>query len=540
MGLHGLWKDKGGKGMFPRICVGVIIFLLGLIGSIRAAEVIYVVNGETYSLDCYEIPLQVSVANPKILDISVDGKEVLLTGKNPGRTNVIIVGQHGEKVKYEVIVWEEDLESLYKKLEKILLAIGLKDKLDITVDKENGLLILSGTVFSRDEMDKIEQAVAALDTKLLVNLVHMADVKDSIRLSLNVLEVGTDLNQGLGISWPQELRLTAIGQDIEDESGNGLPFSRGAIRFNIWERNDLSILIRALETNHKGKVLARPNIMATNGKSAKIVVGGEIPIVTYEDNSANVEYRPYGVILNMLPRLIRNGLELKIKCEVSDIDPVHSTTVNVATDTTNAVFSVPAFLSRRAETVVTLKDGQTVVIGGLLQKKRGESRSMLFGLSKLPIIGEFFKSRDISSSESELVITITPEIVKLVPYRKKITSSRSSKVEESVKEKTVSSQKVFSERSTEEIIRSYVKPILDRIRKKVKECPTLHAKGKVLVSIKVSKDGKVENIIIKKSTGDKRLERIALNIIRDIQPLPPLPKGSNLETIWLDLPFVFQ
>ena len=519
--------------MISRLCAGMI-GLLFVMSPFAQAGILYLVKGETIPLKLEEVPAQISISNPAVLDVTVDETDVLLTGKESGRTDLVIVGSDGQEMEYEVVVWEEDVELQYKKLKRILSVLGLDKTVRLKLDKENGLILLSGTVFSDEEMNRVEQAVSALGSQVLVNLVHQADVKDSIRLSLNVLEVGTDLNQGLGISWPQELRLTAIGQDVEDESGNGLPFSRGAIRFNIWERNDLSILIRALETNHKGKVLARPNIMAANGKPAKIVVGGEIPIVTYEENTATVEYRPYGVILDMRPTIIREGLELKIKCEVSDIDPVHSTTVNIATDTTNAVYSVPAFISRQAETEITLKDGQTVVIGGLLQRKKGENRSALFGLSKLPILGEFFKSKDITSSETELVITITPEILSLVAGGgiKEVSKDGSS-------DNLTSAQATESELGIR-TIDEYAKYVLQKVREELRWYPFVEARGKVVVSLKVRGDGSVENVVIKESPGDKRLERIALNIARDIQPLPPLPEGTDLDVIWLDLPFVFQ
>ncbi len=519
--------------MISRLCAGVI-GLFFLMAPFAQAGVLYLVKGETVPLKLEEVPTQISISNPAVLDVTVDETDVLLTGKESGRTDLVIVGSDGQERKYEVVVWEEDVELQYKKLKRILSALGLDKKVSLKLDKESGLLLLSGTVFSHEEMNRVEQAVSALGSQVLVNLVHEASVKDSIRLSLNVLEVGTDLNKGFGISWPQELRLTAIGQDVEDESGNGLPFSRGAIRFNIWERNDLSILIRALETNHKGKVLARPNIMAANGKPAKIVVGGEIPIVTYEDNTASVEYKPYGVILDMTPTIIREGLDLKIKCEVSDIDPVHSTTVNIATDTTNAVYSVPAFVSRQAETEITLKDGQTVVIGGLLQRKKGENRSALFGLSKLPIIGEFFRSKDITSSETELVITITPEILGLV------SQGDVGEVSEYKAGKAAGSSQDGEDGPAIKDIEDYAKYVLRKVREELRRYPLVDAKGKVVVSLKVREDGSVENVVIKESPGDKRLERIALNIARDIQPLPPLPEGTDLDVVWLDLPFVFQ
>ncbi len=496
-------------------------------------ETIYLVRDGTKSIPLPQSVTSVSVENPKIVDVNVDENTLLLTGLEAGRTKVIVEDSTAVKPKtYEVVVWEQDIDLVADRLRQVLKGLGLAKKIKFKVDKEQGVIYLSGTVYDEDEMKLVEQAITSCGSDVIINLVKKDYAKDSIRLKLNVMEVATNLARGLGITWPQEVGFTAPGGNEIDTSGNGMTF-RDTIRFNIWERTDVTLLVRALEQQNKGRVLAHPNILALNGEEAEIVVGGEVPIITYKEGDPTVEFKPYGVVLKMTPTIIRNGIELKVECEVSAIDEATSTNVSIATDTTTTVYRVPGFKVRRAKTILTIKDGQTLVLGGLIKKSDVKDVSQIPGLANLPILGEFFKSRERKKEDMELVITISPEIVPLSPKKRpkvspKVVSSQSRKEEVVPAVKPIVS------------LSDYAKVVQEKVRKAIRNFDARGKKGRVVVSIKIDSKGNIASIRIKESSNDKVTDRLAVNFLRDLQPFPPLPKGAGVDTLWLDIPIIFK
>ncbi len=510
------------------------VFLSVLVGY---AEKMYLVVGKTKVVDCPPDLKTVDIDDPEVVDVTIDEDKLLFTGKKVGEAMVVLTSSREEKQSYEIIVWERDIDRIAKRLGSALKNLGLGGNFKIKIDRDEGLIYLTGTVYTKDEMALVDQALSSCPSDVIVNLVKKNYTEDSVRLQLNVLEVGSSLARGLGIIWPQELRISSWGNEVYDESGNGVTLP-DTIRFNIWHRSDVDFLLKALESHTQGKVLARPNILALNGEKAEITIGGEIPIISYEDNNAVVTYRSYGVILKMKPTIIRDGIRLEVECEVSDIDRNNGTSVSVANDNQSAIYNVPGFLVRKAKTVLSIKDGGTLVIGGLMKNKRGKSYTGLPGLSKLPIIGEFFKSSDTNNEDMELVITITPKIVHLregVDNKRKILSSD---IEEMNEEGTDLLEKVPK---TIEDYKEYVREKIGKVIKKVfANADDHYTSGRVLLALKLDHDGKVVKISFRKIEGENKqvLRRMALNLIRDAQPFLPLPQ--DLEVLWVDVPLVFD
>lgn len=246
-----------------------------------------------------------------------------------------------------------------------------------------------------------------------VTMVNVVEVDSSIARQVMVRAQVIDMDKHalkqFGIDWGR-----VVGAGVEDQ-----PFligQAGAGPFDLFGGGEILRLdpigarVRALEQQNKAKVLAEPNLLVLDGREATMLVGGEIPIPVVQSTQAaggmgvSVEYKEFGVRLKVLPNITgEDRLQLKIMPEVSSLDFANAVVFSG--------FEIPALRTRRAETTVNLKDGQSLIIGGLLQSETSKLVKKIPLLGDLPIIGELFKSRRFENNETELVIIITPQII---------------------------------------------------------------------------------------------------------------------------------
>jgi pilus assembly protein CpaC len=166
------------------------------------------------------------------------------------------------------------------------------------------------------------------------------------------------------------------------------------------------VLVQALEEKGLARRLAEPNLIALSGERASFLAGGEVPIpVSSDDNRISVDYKEYGVRLNFTPVVLDDGLiNLKLEPEVSQVDE----SVRVST----GAISVPSFITRRASTSIEVRDGQSFAMAGLLQTTHTKNQEQLPWLGQLPVIGALFRSSGFQEQETDLVIIVTPRLVK--------------------------------------------------------------------------------------------------------------------------------
>jgi pilus assembly protein CpaC len=200
-----------------------------------------------------------------------------------------------------------------------------------------------------------------------------------------------------------------FGSSVTSASGQ-LTFSDFLNIFIFSEKYDIGAMIKALQTKGLIQSLAEPNLIAYNGQPASFLAGGEIPVPVVQggaggsSGSVTVQYKEFGIRLDFTPTIAGDTIRLKVKPEVS------------ALDFTNAVvlqgFRIPALTTRRAETSVELRDGQSFAIAGLLNNSATEDTSAIPAISKLPIIGALFKAKATDASRTELMVLITPRLVR--------------------------------------------------------------------------------------------------------------------------------
>jgi general secretion pathway protein D len=249
------------------------------------------------------------------------------------------------------------------------------------------------------------------DPAQLLSLMRSLDrPTKSVMIEVTVAEVKTGASDQLGIDWalaPQTFgRSTLIGG-----TSGGLSLQTGGLSLSLLNSvGTVRARLNALASDNKARILSAPKVMARNGESATIQVGQEVPIITSQQSTQGVtntntvlqtiQYRNTGVILKVKPIIFANRVELDVQQEVSS-----------AATTTTGVNVSPTFSTRKIETKVSIRDGATVALGGLISRNDSKSNSGIPLLKDIPVAGQLFRSDTGTLDETELVILITPYVV---------------------------------------------------------------------------------------------------------------------------------
>ncbi len=369
---------------------------------------------------------RVTVAEPKIADaVVVSPREVMINAKGLGQT-VIVVWETGSiPARYRVRVVEdtENFDALRREMQT-----GLPDAtISFTGNAEN--LVLSGIAKSEEQARKAA-ALAATRSRNVVNLIQVPTPPEPRQILLQVKFASVDrvaLSElgfnyfsrnektlgSLGTQQFQAPRFSQLQFENQDFSNTTINF---ADLLNLFVfRPDLNIgaTIRALQGRNLLQILAEPNLIAVEGKSASFLAGGEFPFPTLTATTTGgavapvitVQFKRFGVQLDFTSTITDSGaIHLKVAPEVSALDFSNAVTLQG--------FLIPAVATRRAETEVILRDGETFAIAGLMDNRVMQSLNRIRGLGDIPILGHLFRSRSTKKSNDELVVVITPRFVR--------------------------------------------------------------------------------------------------------------------------------
>lgn len=352
---------------------------------------------------------KVSITDPSIADVTVlSKKDVLVNGKKPGTTN-LIVWTKNKRLTYDVVV-RVDAGLLKATIQK---ATGAKD---LQVEVVNDAVLLYGKVDRTSQIQMAEKIASGFAPRV-VNLLA-ANAIQQVQVDVEVIELSKAAGAELGIKWGQMSR-TSSGEDQLDSDHttmvqsdarnprNGQPWSNlvggGGTAFGLYER--IAAKLNYMVQNGTAKVLAKPNLVAVSGGKAVFLAGGEIPVpISQQQNQVTFEWKPYGIKLAIEPVVLEDGrISMKVAPEVSQLD--YNNAVRISN------FVVPAVTSRRAETQLVLNQGQGLAIGGLLQNTESKVVEQIPLLGSIPILGELFKSTKYQHNETELTILVTPRLV---------------------------------------------------------------------------------------------------------------------------------
>ncbi|MEC8328397.1 MAG: pilus assembly protein N-terminal domain-containing protein [Pseudomonadota bacterium] len=387
--------------LFPTFCFANIKLELhvGSIEVLPVSKVTRVVVG------------QGGVVSTKVLD----DNRLLLIAEGAGQTEIQIWNATNQTQKIYVNVDPTNMNELEQQVQSLV-----RDLPGVKARKLGSLVVLEGEV-TADVIAKAESL-----SEMIPNLTSMlslapttVDLKHMIRMDVQIVEMRNNTLKNIGIKWGSAMAGPAyggiknfvtndifsvytenpMGDQIVDAVGNMAIGNSGYAAFGI--ATGLTSQIQLLDEQGDSRTLAEPTLSTRSGEKARFLAGGEVPIPIVDSNGGlNVEYKEYGIKLEIEPTSDAKGNIVSfVRAEVSSIDP--SVTVG----------DYPGFQTRETESVVNVKNGETLVISGLVSSDMSKSVNKVPLLGDIPILGELFKSRDFIDKKSELIILVTPKIV---------------------------------------------------------------------------------------------------------------------------------
>jgi len=425
------------------------------------AEELELTAGKSFVLECDEDAVKVAVGQSKIAEIrAISPKEVLINALRPGTTNVIIWHRDETTSVYNVTV-KYDVSEIKKKLKEMVP--GVK----VTLTTSFGMLMVDGQVDDQETMDRVLRVVQAFAGRDYIKNLMVLKGPQQVQLEAKIVEVSRSSMKRYGLGFL--LHGTSNGNPIGggllppgtgerggrggyssgggsvDMNLQGVPGTSGSLSFmqnpdgsitaavtpglgphfemdsaftmanpftNAFQiafhllDDDISGILSLLKSQGLATIMARPTLVAMSGQEASFHAGGSFPVpVTGALGTANFNNQEYGVNLKFVPTVIgKETINLVVTTSISDID--YSTSV------TSGGATVPGVVSREASSTLQLKDGQTFAIAGLLKEKINSVVNKVPLLGDIPVLGALFRSKDYLKDETELIILVTPRLVK--------------------------------------------------------------------------------------------------------------------------------
>ena len=357
---------------------------------------------------------RVSLTSPEVADAMVTSPgQLLIHGKAPGTISMFVWDRAGGIKRYEVIV-RRDLSELLQQVKQLFPGEP------ITVHSNGTDVVISGTVSSKYVIDKAAEVAAGYVEKKedVVNLLRQQEgiASNQVLLRVRFAEVSRSALQELGASfftnglddrWIGRTSTQQFAAPVFDDGR--VVFSDLLNLFLFDAKNSVGGVIKALQNKGLFQSLAEPNLIAENGKEASFLAGGEYPYPVVQGggdrNSVTIQFKEFGVRLTFTPTIVGTDLvKLKVAPEVSSLDFANALTIEG--------FRVPAISTRRTQTEVELQDGQTFAIAGLMNNTLTSQMSKIPGIGDIPILGYLFRSKAAQKNQTELVVMITPTILR--------------------------------------------------------------------------------------------------------------------------------
>ena len=349
----------------------------------------------------------VFAADPKVAEARpASPTSLFIFGVAPGRTIVAVLDAAGTTVaQYDVVV----RPSAFGAAEAYTALARLMPGTSLQVATRPGGLSVSGETATAAEAERAMSVVRgyAMPGQTVENRITVVGATQ-VNLRVRFIEVGRSVTRQLGLNWQA---LGSIGRFAVAAATNYSPSGAsstlaGAYRGIV----NVNAVIDALAQDNLVTILAEPNLTAQSGETASFLAGGEFPIpVGQQGNTITIDFKQYGVSLAFVPTVLSGGqISLRVRPEVSQLTTQGAVTLNVD----NTTLQVPALTVRRADTTVELGSGQSFAIAGMLQDSRTQTGNGVPGLSEVPVLGALFNSDKFQHDETELVIVITPYIVR--------------------------------------------------------------------------------------------------------------------------------
>jgi len=387
-------------------------------------QTLHVVVGHSVMVRTPSRVKRILTGNPAVIEsVLTSPQELVVTAKQPGGSSLMLWEEAGQSRMLDVFA-DLDVTSLRNTLDQSFPDSG------VDVQAQEDKVMLVGVVPAAAVADQMLK-MAANFSKEVVNGLQVAQPPRQRQVSLKVRFAEADRGKlsAFGVNLFSTGAANTIGtistQQYGPTSLNNQNQSGGSLierftQFNLSDllniflfRPDLNLgaTIKLLQQNQVLQILAEPNLMAISGQPAHFLAGGEFPYPVVQNNgggagfgTVTIVFKPYGVKLEFVGTIEDNGnIRLKVAPEVSSLDYTNTITISG--------FTMPAIQTRRAETEIELKDGQSFGIAGLLDQRTTVQLSKIPGIGDIPVLGELFKSRNVNKTNTELIVLVTPTIV---------------------------------------------------------------------------------------------------------------------------------
>jgi pilus assembly protein CpaC len=380
--------------------------------------------GKSVVIDLPRDVKDVLVADPKIANAVVrSAQRAYIIGAAVGQTNIIFFDSSGQQIAAYDIAVTRDLNGVRAALKQAF------PQSDIRIEGVGDGVMLSGWAANPAEAQQAQEMAARLagGPEKVVNSIAVRG-RDQVMLKVTVAEVQRDIIKQLGIDLSAKLNygtavvnfnntnpFTAYGRPLV--ASNSLAGSFGS----TGGVPAVTATMRAMESAGVVRTLAEPNLTAISGESATFVAGGEFPLpkgYTCDPVSractTQIDFKKFGITLNFTPVVLAEGrISLRVLTEVSELSPDNAITL----DQNGSTLTIPSVKTRRAETTLEIPSGGSMAMAGLIQEQTKQSINGLPGLSQLPVLGSLFRSRDYVNRNTELMVLVTPYIVRAVAQK---------------------------------------------------------------------------------------------------------------------------
>ena len=379
--------------------------------SVARTAIVRVTVGKSQDVRTDRGFADVMVSDPDVAVVSpLTDHSLSIMGKKIGATRITVYDRDRQPVQIFDVTVSFDLSGLATEITQFA-GNGIR------ISSVGNHIMLSGTAPDAATLDKAMLIARQFDKDAIDTVKVMQ--QQQVMLEVRFIEVDRNASRELGLQWnffggsttanigsqlpARQLPIGSASQVI----GAGVLSGASPYGFLVSQlTNQLQVAVNALEQNGLARSLAEPNLVALSGDTASFLAGGQFPVPQAGSlGTVSFVYQPYGVGLSFTPTVLRDGLiNLVIKPEVSEIDTNHTVTV--------AGTSVPGLITRKASTTLELRDGQSFMLGGLLQNTSLTAQDQLPWLGSVPVLGSLFRSAQYQKNETDLVIVVTPHIVR--------------------------------------------------------------------------------------------------------------------------------
>jgi pilus assembly protein CpaC len=379
--------------------------------------------GKSFVIDLPREIKDVLVADPKVANAVIRSTQrAYIIGATVGQTNIIFFDSTGAQIAAYDIAVKRDLNGVRAALKQTL------PNSDVTIEGVGDGVVLGGTAASPIEAQQAADIAARLvggDAKV-VNSIAVRG-RDQVMLKVTLAEVQRSIIKQLGIDLSANLTYGTSVVKFNNSnpfSANSAPLVAGnALTGSFGGAPSVQATLRAMENAGVVRTLAEPNLTAISGESATFISGGEFPIptgVTCQTTTSGgigqcvqtVSFKKFGISLNFTPVVLTEGrISLRVMTEVSEIS-----TENALQGGSGGT-TIPSIKTRRAETTLEIPSGGAMAMAGLIQEQTKQAINGLPGLSQVPVLGTLFRSRDYVNNQSELMVLVTPYVVRAVAQK---------------------------------------------------------------------------------------------------------------------------